>query len=1288
VFSRVRELSPTPQFLSEKIVILYQELLLNEFALMRSMELLFRGIPTRRGIYFISSFPTFIDNSNPFRSFDLMALTYALYNGVRRALLDEHPECGYELSEPVNWPTQCNIVTLLRDFIQKLNPEYQSIATSNSLEELAVLTTELIKILVNNGLLHIIFARNDDKNTLASNSPLHLGMFRRILRDKKIAKFDLGQDHVNITVIDEIKDYRDAVTLRNLANLIKFYKNVFQGLKISIDLFPSFFVNLLKILIKELKLDTPEALTNLKEGKVLILFKTAHGELTRLVYISRPLPDRFTNFDGKILPFVAEPGYLDLCVKEDEDVRKILLEFFERVVKDFHQAKVLTDILIEALVRNGYNKLTCYQYNYLKELFNRKLSSSSVKAVLTAPTGSGKTLIFLLYTVAVLLANKIKGEKARVVFIYPRKALATDQLQKFVIFIYYVNELLKHSDLNVTITIGIRDSDSLDLENTNGFIELRGLELEVNGQKLKLIHGLDANKQYSVCLADQNNKCLKLIDFIKDHKRPLGSSNAYTCDILVTNHSMFNKHLTEVINEKLQGNYRDLMLRFIDELKILVVDEAHIYLDEKNSKLLQSVFLKLYFLRSHSGSDLARVFDNIDMILSSATLTNRNILDPNIPTRSIIGVYLFPKNLVTQASAPSNVKRFFDILTVKPPHTADDIVYFDYYETLIPSDKYPEVLTKFSKPFKLRFSMFVIPYPYRSSWTSFGESLIAVLHRINALRHKLGKPYAVLAFIDSRESLNDIMRKFNERYIIEAEDHYDRILLTANSPRAKEKGRREAIETIVRVLLKNGNKGSRTLLDVIWDLYSEYDYFSEFHALTNYIDFYNLHSFMQKVPLNEDDLRKVMERILGRELAFCNELQNYAQEVQRAGGYSNVDLSKLQITPYYVVHHGALEYDKRREIENLVRKGDVSRTPYIVSTTSTLEVGVDFPNIIVTLQYGTDALPQEVQQRIGRSGRSLDTFYTSFGILIFRNTGDDLYYLSDKEIVDYVYNLEVKIPSSIMDDEYELARHITSILLGLLDLGKINDPSLPKRASEIMNRILAVVQKNYNMNYQRLVGLLNNWLDHMFDIMKMLYDLQQPMLQNRLDVAKNYIHKKIETIDQNLNNMSEGISWIANYKLRNSIPSSQTYLINSVNTIANMIKSQSSSTIPRNLLSIISQVNANYKKILNVSIQADQTDLVNIAIKIHQILCLLVEKFILTLVSYLIEHPGSAYLEGYADSLEKPAATIIPPGYIDPVSYTVDYFILYNPIGKANNKIVSHSFEELVKILRPLHIRG
>ncbi|MET1160328.1 MAG: helicase-related protein, partial [Thermoprotei archaeon] len=374
----------------------------------------------------------------------------------------------------------------------------------------------------------------------------------------------------------------------------------------------------------------------------------------------------------------------------------------------------------------------------------------------------------------------------------------------------------------------------------------------------------------------------------------------------------------------------------------------------------------------------------------------------------------------------------------------------------------------YDKPFKIRLVETVIPFPYRSSWTSFNESLVAILHWIHGLRTKLDIPYNVLAFSDSRSSLRDFMKAFNRRQIWEAEDHYDRVLLTPCSPRVEQgdKQRIKAQKTISEFIIAKYHK--RTLLEAIYDN-GEVEYLTRFHALTNYLDTKRFRDLTRHRISDNENFKEILEKVFGDVIDFCGKVKRYSELVSKYRYESLKLFEKVEktptIKPYYVVHHGKLDYDVRRKIEYLARraeKGD-SPSPYVIAATSTLEVGVDLPYVIAVLQYGTDALSPEIQQRIGRSGRSLNTFYISMGIIIFRNTGQDLFYYGDREIVSYVYSIKPRKLHAITRNEHLLAKYLTNFV-EILDTSSCKIEDLAEKISQ-----------SYGLDMERLREDLEDW---------------------------------------------------------------------------------------------------------------------------------------------------------------------------------------------------------------------
>jgi DEAD/DEAH box helicase domain-containing protein len=98
--------------------------------------------------------------------------------------------------------------------------------------------------------------------------------------------------------------------------------------------------------------------------------------------------------------------------------------------------------LVEYLTQNGIAKLYCHQ----AEMFEKAVEKNNI--VITTSTASGKTLSFLLPVLQEILSNPL----ARAVFIYPTKALASDQYRAILPY-------LEHFGDN-RISAGVYDGDT------------------------------------------------------------------------------------------------------------------------------------------------------------------------------------------------------------------------------------------------------------------------------------------------------------------------------------------------------------------------------------------------------------------------------------------------------------------------------------------------------------------------------------------------------------------------------------------------------------------------------------------------------------------------------------------------------------------------------------------------------------------------------------------------------------------------------------------------------------
>ncbi|WP_291637335.1 DEAD/DEAH box helicase, partial [Clostridium sp.] len=114
----------------------------------------------------------------------------------------------------------------------------------------------------------------------------------------------------------------------------------------------------------------------------------------------------------------------------------------KREAKYLDFPRTLPPELCGYLSQNGITKLYCHQ----AEMFEKAMEGLNI--VITTSTASGKTLGFLLPVLQEILANPL----ARAIFIYPTKALASDQYRAILPYLEYFGEN--------RISAGVYDGDT------------------------------------------------------------------------------------------------------------------------------------------------------------------------------------------------------------------------------------------------------------------------------------------------------------------------------------------------------------------------------------------------------------------------------------------------------------------------------------------------------------------------------------------------------------------------------------------------------------------------------------------------------------------------------------------------------------------------------------------------------------------------------------------------------------------------------------------------------------
>jgi hypothetical protein len=716
----------------EKLISIYHEVLLNEIAVMRANTIVEEGKDTGNAIIFYSAaYPFYTVVPNASRGLDYLVLAYSIVNGIRRLV------CGYYITRPIDPASperDCSADKLKEVLIEVLTHTFEPQEHSQSQKELYKLRIEdLIAIfvikLLDVGLLFLVPSwAKDNLNTIAAYVDV---------KPKLNAALKAFEAAVN-----------DAQRLHAFKLFLKL-ERFFEAYNISIDRLKTTFVDMLKK--KGIDIDLNNT-----------YFKTLHGMLFKYVSSARALPLNPATFEANILPFMLEPplpkSYLHDPTKGrklvEPEILQVVFSCVDKIAQDkkiddktkVDEVKDIIKRIIETL-SSEFPKLSGYQYEYLLNMFKACSEGKNMLSVITSPTGSGKTLIFLLYTLIKVVILKLLGEEIKAIIIYPRKALARDQLERIIKVIYMVNNVLSSIKPNISIVIGIRDRDSIKAKEDVKVRPLRELQITINNERYLICHRVSRGKYSAYLAKDTCNNIVKELPWLMDLKyeaKDWGYMTKY--NIIITNHSI----LYMLSNAALTNQSDETIKRIVTPLKIIVIDEAHVYASE-DIDILASSFIKILYTRYTLSSqslqpDVLYLVKDLDIIISSATLSDQQILDKGIGklySGNIVGFFKV-RSLCKDNSLPHQLETFLGSLVSKAIidvyRKQGALIYIDY-DCVIGRDLGIYVTNEgdiaWKYPFKLRIATVINPYPQRRSSTALLEIVIALLHWLNAFRERL-----------------------------------------------------------------------------------------------------------------------------------------------------------------------------------------------------------------------------------------------------------------------------------------------------------------------------------------------------------------------------------------------------------------------------------------------------------------------------------------------------------------------------------------------------------------------
>jgi len=254
--------------------------------------------------------------------------------------------------------------------------------------------------------------------------------------------------------------------------------------------------------------------------------------------------------------------------------------------------------LKNALHEADYKGLSSYQRHVIEKI----MSKTHKIIALVAPTASGKTLTFTIPLLAESAEKVLNNQHGTVsLLIYPRKALARDQLQKLLKLIDALNRNMPSDRL---ITVGIDDGDTPRKNYLRDGDSFRKLECVSCGGELVIKS--KRGQPLVVC-----GSCGKEYPYIIPSKDEIWTKKP---TILITN---------------IWTVYRRLLspktINLFENLSYIVIDEAHVYTHYLGGHV--SFILKmLRFAATKGGNEPTFVF-------SSATIPN-----PTSFIASLIGI--------------------------------------------------------------------------------------------------------------------------------------------------------------------------------------------------------------------------------------------------------------------------------------------------------------------------------------------------------------------------------------------------------------------------------------------------------------------------------------------------------------------------------------------------------------------------------------------------------------------------------------------------------------------------
>ncbi|MEM0463053.1 MAG: DEAD/DEAH box helicase [Pyrobaculum sp.] len=685
-------------------------------------------------------------------------------------------------------------------------------------------------------------------------------------------------------------------------------------------------------------------------------FRTFHGKVAQLLRHTAALPGDIRTFEGFYLPAIID--YLGEEVDLDKVAAKVANAVEEIAKKlgakaDSHLIRKAVEGLSDEKGQQ-IKKLRPFQLRALEEASQKIGGSGPPLILLTAPPGAGKTLVFLIMALAVALSG------GKVLIMYPTKKLAVQQVQQ----LYYTLERL-NATLGNKLTLAIADGDSRECrEGSARALKCRGGQgsLHFDGRKYVCKDGSNEIEVEWFCECEECD--------------PLSSR------IIVTNPFK--------LSSILRRESPDEVKEFARDIRLIIIDEAHTLLEAKKLDFMTALLHRLILLGGLESNMPA-------IILSSATITSSGLplaesYGEEVTLRSIGAL----ERVEGSSTARSFLTALAEQLLGRGLAQKYQLVAVDYYEV-------PES----SGRMKITAPMIVFTSPDESTAGTVQEATVTLAlaagARMGAGGRRLMRSFSSIIFFDNKEELHEVERYVRCRLLAVEGSPADKTLtkplalknLQQQLGGRPQGGRSASGECSIDTTKPWGSRGLEVVKTLLTRAVQQ-------HGDNDELQIY---SHLPLFCTNSADMKSALKYAY---MIYSNQQAGTAPKCYDISARVAAEITYDTLShghdvaqrSYILIHHADLRREMRYNIEKRLEEPGKWA---VVLATSTLEVGVNLRGVGVVAQHGLPRLASSVVQRFGRGGRDGDVFFTSFGVLFPRHTGEDIALLDEDYAVSRMF---------------------------------------------------------------------------------------------------------------------------------------------------------------------------------------------------------------------------------------------------------------------------------------------